>query len=146
MGSRVGMGNCLLGFSIRTKPTPVLTMYSRASEWVPTAALDLAFAGAIGRWVYERHGIDLRLTWHVSLVQVNFYKLAGTWPSFDLPWNSYGGHLFDQFCDHRDNLQKYVDDWSYKLYREYANKLKRIQDRQADPHAQPFYATLAMID
>lgn len=65
-------GNCVLAFTFRKAPTPVLTMFSRTSMITRIGGLDLALAHCIGKEIAEARGDDVKeygFTWHLSSLQ-----------------------------------------------------------------------------
>lgn len=74
-------GNCLLGYSFRRKPKPVLTLYTRAQSLGFSGVADYALSDFVARKLSERIGIpqeDIALTVHcanfiIKMVEVVHY-------------------------------------------------------------------------
>lgn len=65
-------GNCILGYTFRAHPKPVLTMFSRTSMITRMGGLDLALTMCIGRLIAEARNEDYRdygFRWHASSLQ-----------------------------------------------------------------------------
>lgn len=65
-------GNCILGFTFRRNPSPVLTMFSRTSMITRMGGMDLALAHCIAREIAAASDEDLEdygFVWHLSSLQ-----------------------------------------------------------------------------
>lgn len=65
-------GNCIIGFTFRAHPKPILTMFSRTSMITRIGGLDLALTMCIGKLIAEARGEnykDYGFVWHASSLQ-----------------------------------------------------------------------------
>jgi hypothetical protein len=65
-------GNCIIGFTFRAHPAPILTMFSRTSMVTRIGGLDLALTMCIGKLIAEARGenyLDYGFVWHASSLQ-----------------------------------------------------------------------------
>lgn len=64
------LGNCLMGMTVHSKPWQ-LTVFSRTTQWVPTAALDLSFIGLTAAALSETQPSkpQFHVTWVIAQLQ-----------------------------------------------------------------------------
>lgn len=71
-------GSCLLGFSYRARPRPVLSLHSRTTYLGYIAQVDLALAAILAREICERLRIvgpsDVEFVWHLEAGQFHAFK------------------------------------------------------------------------
>lgn len=100
-------GNCLMGFSFRRKPKPVLSLYTRAQSIGFSGVADYALSDFVARRLAERLGIppeDIGLDVHCANMLIKMVEIVP-------PLDRWG--LLDQYLARNDriseSLQYYID-------------------------------------
>jgi hypothetical protein len=126
-------GNCLMGFSFRRKPQPVLSLYTRAQSIGFSGVADYALSDFVARKLAERLGIpqsDIALEVHCANFILKMVEVVA-------PLTRWG--LMDKYMAKNDriseSIQYYIDymspppdDIKWRAARRWKQKLMRVED------------------
>lgn len=127
-------GNCLMGFSFRRKPQPVLSLYTRAQSIGFSGVADYALSDFVARRLAERLGIDPReiaLEVHCANFILKMVEVVA-------PLDRWG--KLDEYLDRgnriSDSIQYYidymggsdVDDIKWRAARRWRQKWDRVKN------------------
>lgn len=126
-------GNCLLGYSFRRKPKPVLSLYTRAQSLGFAGVADYALSHFVAKQLAQRLGIDQReigLEIHcanflIKMVEVNHY-LEGTGKLEE--YLGRGNRISDSIQYYIDYMDKPEDDIKWRAARRYRQKRDKLRE------------------
>lgn len=126
-------GNCLMGFSFRRKPTPVLSLYTRAQSIGFSGVADYALADFVARKLAERLGIrqeEIALEVHCAnfiLKMVEVVAPLTRWGMID-DYLSRGNRMSESIQYYIDYMDRDADDIPWRAARRWKQKLDRVNE------------------
>ena len=125
-------GNCLMGFSFRRKPQPVLSLYTRAQSIGFSGVADYALADFVARKLAERLGIEqssIALEVHCANFILKMVEVVAPLTR----WNLLDGYL-EKGNRMSESIQYYIDymapepdEIKWRAARRWKQKLQRVE-------------------
>lgn len=125
-------GNCLMGFSFRRKPKPVLSLYTRAQSIGFSGVADYALSDFVARKLAERLGIpqeDIALEVHCAnfiLKMVEVVAPLTRWEKLD-EYLEKDDRIADSIQYYIDYMSPDPDDIKWRAARRWKQKLMRVE-------------------
>ena len=126
-------GNCLMGFSFRRKPNPVLSLYTRAQSIGFSGVADYALADFVARKLAERLGIpqeSIALEVHCAnfiLKMVEVLAPLTRWDKLD-HYMSKNNRMSESIQYYIDYMDRDADDIPWRAARRWKQKLNRVEE------------------
>lgn len=126
-------GNCLMGFSFRRKPQPVLSLYTRAQSIGFSGVADYALSDFVARRLAERLGIrpdEIALEVHCAnfiLKMVEVVAPLDRWGKLD-EYVAKGNRISESIQYYLDYMGGDVDDIKWRAARRWRQKWDRVRN------------------
>lgn len=124
-------GNCLMGFSFRRKPKPVLSLYTRAQSLGFSGVADYALSDFVARRLAERLGIpqeDIGLEIHCANFIIKMVEIVAVLTKMGLidQYLERNNRISESIQYYIDYMDKDADDIKWRAARRWKQKLDKI--------------------